>query len=126
MAARPDMTGHHVIAIRQHAKSNGCDLRYPARARLPPLLRNFGEPSITGIQGSSFCRAECPAFDAIHFLGKFGSFLISRICCMWRSACVEISSIHCQQSITCRSPKLWARMSSLVVLMYSIMVARSA
>src|SRR6516162_9973813 len=54
---------------------------------------------------------------AIHFVGKFGSFLISRICWMWRSACVEISNIHCQQSITSRSPKLWARMSSLVVLM---------
>ena len=61
---------------------------------------------------------------AIHLLGNFESFLISRICWMWRSACVEISSIHCQQSITSRSPKLWARMSSLVVLMYSIMVAR--
>jgi hypothetical protein len=63
---------------------------------------------------------------AIHFFGKFGSFLISRICWMWRSAWVEISSIHCQQSMTSRSPKLWARMSSWVVLMYSIMVARSA
>jgi hypothetical protein len=38
--------------------------------------------------------------DAHHFWGKFGSFLISRICWMCLSACVEISSIHCQQSIT--------------------------
>ena len=53
----------------------------------------------------------------IYFFGKFGSFLISRICWMWRSAWVEISSIHCQQSISSRSPKLWARMSSFVVLM---------
>ncbi len=56
--------------------------------------------------------------NPIYFFGKFGSFLISRICWMWRSACVEISSIHCQQSITSRqSPKLCALMSSLVVLM---------
>ena len=42
-----------------------------------------------------------------YFLGKFGSFLISRICWICRSACVEISSIHCQQSMTCPySPKL--------------------
>ena len=63
----------------------------------------------------------------IHFFGKFGPFLTSRICWMCRSACVEISNIHCQQSIILSpSPKLWARKSSLVVLMYSIMVARSA
>ena len=34
-----------------------------------------------------------------YFCGKFASALISRICRMWRCACVEISSIHCQQSI---------------------------
>src|SRR5215475_11580947 len=65
-------------------------------------------------------------WPASHFLGKFGSFLISRICWMWRSACVEISNIHCQQSITCAPlPKLCARKSSFVVLTYSIIVARS-
>jgi sigma-54 interacting transcriptional regulator len=58
-----------------------------------------------------------PSWGAIHFFGKFGSFLISRICWRWRSACVEISNIHCQQSIGSRFPKLWARMSSFVVLM---------
>ena len=49
-----------------------------------------------------------------YFFGKLGSLLISRICWMWRSAWVEISSIHCQQSITSGppSPKLCARMSS--------------
>jgi hypothetical protein len=38
--------------------------------------------------------------SSLHLLGKLGSFLISRICWMCLSACVEISSIHCQQSIT--------------------------
>ena len=47
-----------------------------------------------GLSPSDRLYDRCP-----HFFGKFGSFLISRICWMCLSAWVEISSIHCQQSI---------------------------
>ena len=64
----------------------------------------FGVGTKTKIQKQ---RAGAPAPHKPHcqpstayFFGKFGSFFISRICWMWRSAWVEISSIHCQQSMT--------------------------
>src|SRR5215469_14107480 len=38
--------------------------------------------------------------SATHLLGKFGSLLISRICCLCRAASLGLSRIHGQQSIT--------------------------